>query len=106
MPIPNRGGLQTVPLRKMQPNAPALISWPLEDEEFLAANAPSGTNHLHWTIQAFHHIEEAAGGLADVVTIHVEAASERDALARAMTIIQRANYRIAAVDEVCKMALK
>ena len=92
-------------IAQFAPNAPALISWPLASEE-LRGEAPEGTSHLHWTVQAFHHIDESTGGLADVVTIHVEAPSERAAILRAQVIVQRANYRVAAVDEICKVALK
>lgn len=87
-----------LPRPAMRPNAPAMISWPL-DLEAATANDPGGSSHIHWTIVAFHRSEDDR--LLDTVTVTVEAPTEEQAIARAMMIVQRANYRVSAVQEVC-----
>lgn len=86
--LPRRNGLQ--------PNAPAIISWPLSDE----LPETRGSGHMHWGITAFHHVDEQ-GAFTDSCQIEVEADNEVQAVARAMQIIQRANYRVSWVRETC-----
>lgn len=82
----------------LRPAAPQMIYWPYVQKDDRAETY--GTGHFHWGITAFHSAEED-GTLKDTVTIEVEAASEIEAISRAMDIIERPNYRVAWVKEAC-----
>lgn len=80
----------------IRPVAPEVIHYPYQE----ARPSVGGSNHLHWTIQAFSRLQDD-GGMSDVCTVNVEAGSEAEAVARAQDILQRAYYRVAAVNEIC-----
>lgn len=86
------------PRNGLQPNAPSVISWPLADQSELPETRGSG--HIHWGITAFHHMDEE-GTFQDSCSIEVEADDEVQAIARAQQLIQRANYRVSWVREIC-----
>ncbi len=90
IPAPRPNGLR--------PAAPQVKYWPYVAPD---DRVPTyGTGHLHWGITAFHSIDDD-GTLKDSVTIEVEAATEMQAVSRAMEIIERENYRVAWVREAC-----
>lgn len=89
------------PRKEMRPAAPQVIMWPLADEDTILENDPGGSNHFHWVVTAFHDYEENLGNFRDTVTVNVEAPSEETAIARAMKIVKRANYRVSSVTEIC-----
>lgn len=84
----------------MQPAAPTYKYWPRQDPRDLPPT--DGTGHLHWTIQAFSEWGDN-GTTIDVVTVEVEAPDEPTAIARAHIIVERNNYRVAAVRESCSL---
>jgi hypothetical protein len=83
----------------MRPNIPAVISWPFTVADDRVPT--KGTQHLHWGITAFHHMED--GNFQDSVTIEVEADNELQAISRAMEVLERANYRVSWVREACSV---
>lgn len=106
-PVPARNG------GRMIPNAPTLISWPWQEQDDRMETVGSG--HLHYSIQAYHSATEE-GGLTDVVPLNVEVnladvpdgpetlaiRAEMYAISRAQTILQRRNYRVQSVTEICQ----
>jgi len=82
----------------MRPNIPQVISWPFTVADDRVPT--KGTQHLHWSITAFHHLDDQ-GNFYDSVAIEVEADNEQQAISRAMEIIERANYRVSWVREAC-----
>jgi hypothetical protein len=73
--------------------------WTAEDD---LPKAPAGTEHLHWTIQAFVGADPD-GALHDVAIVEVEASTEPEAIARAMQVLQRNGYRVFKVSESCSL---
>lgn len=62
-----------------------------------------GSNHVHWTIQAFYWMDPETGNFHDVVNVSVEATDEESAIARAQQIIDRPGYRVVNVTETCSL---
>ncbi len=62
-----------------------------------------GSDHLHWTVQAFSWADPDSGIFFDAVPVSVEATDEASAIARAQRIIDRPGYRILNVGETCSL---
>jgi hypothetical protein len=60
-----------------------------------------GSEHYHWTVNAFVWFDEETGAINDSVTISVEAQDEQEAIMKAMAIVERPVYRITSVTEAC-----
>lgn len=88
------------PRRTLQPAPPSRFYWQLDTD----AEKPQGTNHIHWGVTAFAEWAEN-GAMSDSVQVEVEAPDEPTAIARAMAIIQRPNYRVTWVRESCTQDL-
>lgn len=69
--------------------------------EFTPGERIQQAAHLHWSVQAFARYAED-GGLFDVITVDVSAATEQEAIARAMAIAERPYYRVQSVREICE----
>jgi hypothetical protein len=91
-------GNQLLRQNQMRPNAPQVISWPFTVAD--DRTETKGTEHFHWGITAYHHLDEQ-GNFSDAVSIEVEADNEPQAISRAMEILERANYRVSWVREAC-----
>lgn len=83
--------------RPVQPMAPEVIRFAYQAERPVTA----GTGHFHWTIVAFSEYDRERGQFLDSVSVEVEGPDEQAAIARAMTILVRAYYRVASVREAC-----
>lgn len=90
--------------RGMQPAPPETIHWPFvepgEREDVV------GTGHLHWAITAYMNYNREIAQFEDSVLVEVEAEDEPRAIARAMSIVERAHYRVSAVREACPLVLE
>ncbi len=77
-------------------------------DEIPAEGPPTGSMHLHWTVQAcMEHDPRANDGqglMYDVAIVEVEGDSEGDALAEAKRILPgRRYYRVQRVAETCRL---
>jgi hypothetical protein len=90
--------LSTLPRPQVLPAAPQIRWYPYQDP-----GPTEGSQHFHWTIQAFQEIDRD-GNMSDVSIVIVEAPGEALAIERAMTILPyRKGYRIASVTENCSL---
>lgn len=78
------------------PKAPTVLSYPYTPDR----PTVGGTQHFHWTIQAYRSMDNE-GNMQDVAIVRVEAPNEMMALARAMDVLERNEYRVVSVDEIC-----
>lgn len=85
---------------RLAPRAPRNITYPYVGPESRERTG-GGSEHFHWTVQAFTSMEPETGQIFDLVTVELEAGCEDEAVRRAMEIIERPEYRVARVTEVC-----
>lgn len=97
-----RSGLP--PASSLRPAAPKTLYWQRPAEEDIPQIDPhAGIDHLHWGVLAFVELTNDGMTFSDAVNLEVEASTEQEAVARAMNIINRPNYRISFVREACSL---
>lgn len=101
-------GTMPRPGQRQMPAAPEVIHWPYDNPE----NWPetTGSGHLHVTVTAFNKVNNE-GAFTDSFGIQVEVSLadaeargltiEEIAIARCKRIIQRNNYRVSGITEIC-----
>jgi hypothetical protein len=79
----------------MRPRIHDQYIWPYDPEA-----GGSTVERYSWTVQAFEWADRESGELVDLVVVQVIAASEAEAVAKAMQAVRRLGYRVAHVTEL------